>query len=149
MKVIVLALLLSFIAAAAFAVSSACTQPSPSNTIIDYTGLPSNCTPLSATPCQTSDTIFFSAVPSGYSFGCESHNFFWNFGDTTIGSGINVMHTFPGPGTYVVTLNLTSPFSSTTLTRTITLFTVLPAVDRRALIALALAMVAIAFVRLR
>jgi|GEM_PF-5817238 len=59
------------------------------------------------------------------------------------------MHTFPGPGTYVVKLNLTSPFSSTTLTRTITLFTVLPAVDRRTLIALALAMVAIAFVRLR
>jgi len=49
----------------------------------------------------------------------------------------------------VVKLNLTSPFSSTTLTRTITLFTVLPAVDRRTLIALALAMVAIAFVRLR
>jgi len=97
MKVIFLALLLSFSAAAAFAVSSACMQPSPSNTIIDYTGLPSNCTPLSATPCQTSDTIFFSASPSGYSFGCESHNFFWDFGTRRSEAGSTSCTRFPVP----------------------------------------------------
>jgi PKD repeat protein len=148
MKVIFLALLLSFSAAAAYALSG-CTQPSPSNTIITYTGLPSNCTASAATPCTTSDTIFFSAVAIGYSFGCESHNYFWDFGDTTTGSGQSVMHTFASPGTYLVKLNLTSPFTSTTLTRTVTVFTVVPMIDRRALLLLALAMAAVGFLRLR
>jgi hypothetical protein len=146
MKAILLAFVLSLSAAGAYALS-ACTQPSPANTAIVYTGLPSQCTPT--TLCTTGDTIFFSAVANGYSFGCESHNYFWAFGDGAVGSGQSVMHSFPAPGTYTVQLTLTSPFTTTTLTQTVQVVTAVPVIDRRALMMLILALVAIAVVRLR
>jgi hypothetical protein len=149
MRAIFLAFVLSLSAAAAYAVSSACTQPSPANTTLDYFGFNSNCATNNSLPCTPNETMVFSAIPNGYSFGCEGHTFLWDFGDTTIGSGINVFHTFTAPGTYIVKLTLTSPFSSTTLTQTITVLTPVPTIDRRMLILLALAMAAIAFVRLR
>jgi len=93
--------------------------------------------------------MVFSAVPNGYSFGCESHTFIWDFGDGVPGSGINVFHTYTAPGTYNVKLTLTSPFSTLVLTQTVNVFTPVPAIDRRMLIVLALAIVAIAFLRLR
>lgn len=149
MKAILVAFVLSFSAVAAYAVS-ACTQPGPSNTIIDYTGLPSNCTTNSTTPCKANDTLFLSAVAIGYSFGCEGHTYFWDFGDGTIGSGQSVMHPYPLPGTYIVTLTLKSALSPTTvLTQTINVISPLPALDRGTLLLLALILGGITFVRLR
>jgi hypothetical protein len=151
MRAIFLAFVLSLSAAAAYAIS-ACTQPSPSNTSINYFGFGSQCAQNNSVLCTTNETMVFSVVPNGYSFGCEAHTYFWDFGDGVPGSGINVFHTYASPGTYVVTMTLSSPFTSTTLARTITVitaFTPVPAIDRRLLIVLALAMVAIAFLRLR
>jgi PKD repeat protein len=149
MKALTLAFVLSLTAAGAYAVS-ACTQPAPANTSISYFGFDSNCATNNSLACTPNETMVFSAIPNGYSFGCEGHTFLWDFGDTTIGSGINVFHTFTAPGTYVVKLTLTSELSQTlVLTQTINVFPAVPAIDRRALIALALAIIAIAFVRLR
>ncbi|HEV7487054.1 MAG TPA: PKD domain-containing protein [Thermoanaerobaculia bacterium] len=149
MKALTLAFLLSLTAARSYAIS-ACTQPSPSNTSISYFGFDSNCSTNNSLACTPNETMVFSAIPNGYSFGCEGHTYLWDFGDTTIGSGINVFHTFTAPGTYVVKLTLTSELSATlVLTQTINVFPPLPAIDRRALIVLALAIAAIAFVRLR
>jgi hypothetical protein len=149
MRALTLAFLLSLTAAGAYALS-ACTQPSPANTTLDYFGFTSNCAPGNSLVCVPSETMVFSAIPNGYSFGCEGHTYLWDFGDTTIGSGINVFHTYTAPGTYIAKLTLTSALSPTlVLTRTINVFPPVPAIDRRALIALALAIIAIAFVRLR
>ena len=149
MRTIVLAFLLSLSTAAAFAVSSACTQPSPANTSITYFGFDSHCAQNNTLVCTPNETMTFSAVPNGYSFGCEGHTFIWDFGDGIPGSGINVFHTYTAPGTYVVKLKITSPFSSTTLTQTVNVFVLVPAIDRRMLMILALAIAAIAFLRLR
>ena len=149
MKAILLALLLSFTAAAAYAIG-ACTQPSPANTSLNYFGFTSHCAQNNSLPCTPGEVMIFSVVPNGYSFGCESHNYFWDFGDGSPGSGINVFHTYAAPGTYLVTLTLTSELSPTlVLTQTINVFTILPAIDHRVLLLLALALGAIAFVRLR
>jgi hypothetical protein len=149
MKALTLAFLLSLTAAGAYALS-ACTQPSPANTTLDYSGLDSHCATNNSLVCTPNETMVFSATPHGYSFGCEGHTFLWDFGDTTIGSGINVFHTYTAPGTYIAKLTLTSELSQTlVLTQTINVFPPLPAIDRRALIALALVIIAIAFVRLR
>jgi hypothetical protein len=149
MKALTLAFLLSLIAAGAYALS-ACTQPSPANTTLDYFGFDSHCATNNSLACTPNETMVFSATPHGYSFGCEGHTYLWDFGDTTIGSGINVFHTYTAPGTYVAKLKLTSALSQTlVLTQTINVFPPLPAIDRRALMALALAIIAIAIVRLR
>jgi len=149
MKAIFLAFVLSLGVRGAYAIS-ACTQPSPANTSISYFGFNSNYATGNSLACTPNETMVFSAIPNGYSFGCEGHTYLWDFGDTTIGSGINVFHTFAAPGTYVVKLTLTSALSQTlVLMQTINVFPPLPAIDRRALIALALAIIAIAFVRLR
>lgn len=151
MRAIFLAFVLSLSAAAAYAVS-ACTQPSPANTSINYFGFGSQCAQNNSVLCMTNETMIFSVVPNGYSFGCEAHTYFWDFGDGVPGSGINVFHTYAAPGTYVVTMTLSSPFSSTTLARTVRVTsasTPVPVVDHRALIVLPLAIVAIAFLRLR
>lgn len=149
MRVIFLALLLSFIAAAAYAVG-ACMQPSPSNTSISYFGFTSQCATNNAVVCTPNETMVFSVIPNGYSFGCESHTYLWDFGDGSPGSGISVFHTYAAPGTYLVKLTLTSELSPTlVLTQTVNVFTILPAIDRRMRIVLALAIAAIAYIRLR
>jgi len=149
MRVIFLALLLSFIAAAAYALG-ACTQPGPSNTTISYFGFSSQCATNNSVVCTPNETMVFSVIPNGYSFGCESHTFIWDFGDGSPGSGINVFHTYTAPGTYVVKLTLTSELSPTVvLAQTVNVFTILPAIDYRLLLLLAFALGAIAFVRLR
>jgi hypothetical protein len=149
MKAIFLAFVLSLSAVAAYAIS-ACTQPSPANTTLSYFGFDSHCAQNNSLACAPNETMVFSAVPNGYSFGCEGHTYIWDFGDGSPGSGINVFHTYTAPGTYVVKLTLTSELSATlVLTQTINVFPLLPAIDRRTLILLALAIVAIAFVRLR
>jgi hypothetical protein len=149
MKALTLAFLLSLTAAGAYALS-ACTQPSPANTTLDYSGFTSNCATNNSLVCTPNETMVFSAVPHGYSFGCEGHTYFWDFGDTTIGSGINVFHTFTAPGTYVVKLTLTSELSQTlVLTQTINVLPPLPAIDRRTLALLLCALAAIAVLRLR
>ena len=119
MRAIFLAFVLSLSAAAAYAIS-ACTQPSPSNTSITYFGFDSHCAQNNSLVCTPNETMVFSAVPNGYSFGCEGHTYLWDFGDTTIGSGINVFHTYTAPGTYIVKLTLTSELSQTlVLTQTV------------------------------
>jgi|GEM_PF-1277431 len=149
MRAIFLAFVLSLSAAAAYAIS-ACTQPSPSNTSISYFGFDSHCATNNSLVCTPNETMVFSVIPNGYSFGCEGHTYLWDFGDGSPGSGINVFHTYTAPGTYLVTLTLTSELSPTlVLTQTINVFTPVPAIDRRALMVLALAIVAIAFLQLR
>ncbi len=149
MKAIILAFLLSFLAIGAWA-AIGCTAPSPSNTSISYVGLPSNCASSNSATCLVSDTIFFSAVANGFSFGCEGHNYFWDFGDTTPGSGQSVMHTYTSPGLYTVTLTLTSALSPTTvLTRTVNVAVIAPAASRSTLVILMFVLAAIAVVRLR
>lgn len=43
----------------------------------------------------------------------------WNFGDGEMSTETNPMHTFPGPGTYEVTLNASNPNCSRAVTETI------------------------------
>lgn len=149
MRAIFLAFVLSLSTAAAYAIG-ACTQPSPANTSITYFGFTSNCAQNNSLVCTPNETMVFSVVPNGYSFGCEGHTYIWDFGDGSPGSGINVFHTYTAPGTYLVKLTLASELSPTlVLTQTVNVFTPVPAIDRRALIVLALAIAAIAFVRLR
>jgi PKD repeat protein len=149
MKAIILALLLSLLAIGAHA-AIGCTTPSPSNTSISYVGHPSNCATNTPTPCLVNDTMFFSAVANGYSFGCEGHNYFWDFGDGFPGSGQSVMHTYTNPGIYTVTLTLTSELSPTlVVTQVVNVALVAPATSRTTLMILILVLGAIAVVRLR
>jgi len=146
MKAIILAFLLSFTAIGAWA-AIACTTPSPANTSITYAGFPSQCATNNGVPCLVGDTIFFSAIANGYSFGCEGHNYFWDFGDGSPGSGQSVMHTYTGPGTYAVTLTLTSEFSPTlVLTQIVNVAIVAPATSRTTLLILMFVLGAIAVV---
>jgi len=149
MKAIILAFLLSFVAGSAWA-AIGCTAPSPANTTISYVGLPSNCASSNAATCLVGDVIFFSAVANGFSFGCEGHNFFWDFGDGSPGSGLSVMHTYTSPGLYTVTLTLTSALSPTTvITRTVNVAIIAPVASRTTLVILMFVLAAIAVVRLR
>ena len=94
--------------------------------------------------------MFFSAVANGYSFGCEGHNYFWDYGDGFPGSGQSVMHTYSSPGTYTVTLTLTSALSPTAvISQVVNVAVVAPAVSRTTLTILAFVLGAIAIVRLR
>lgn len=102
MKAFLLALLLSFLAIGARAISI-CTTPSPFNTSIDYFGTSSHCAKNTTNPCLTNERMLFSAVPS---LGCEGYAYSWNFGDGSSASGPGAIHTFSSPGTYKVVLTV-------------------------------------------
>jgi PKD repeat protein len=149
MKAIILAFLLSFLAIGSYG-AIGCTTPSPANTSIDYFGFTSHCATNTTGPCVVNETMFFSAIATGYSFGCEGHTYLWDFGDGSPGSGLSVMHTYSSPGIYTVTLTLTSALSPTlVLTQVVTVVVPGPAISRRTLMILALVLGAIAFLRLR
>jgi len=65
------------------------------------------------------DTIPASTCPIYYEYNSADYNTItfsvpgsnypptWNFGDSTVTSGFEVSHTFPGPGNYLVCMNIT------------------------------------------
>jgi len=65
------------------------------------------------------DTIPSSTCPIYYEYNSADYNTItfsvpgsnypptWNFGDSTVTSGFQVSHTFPGPGNYLVCMNIT------------------------------------------
>jgi PKD repeat protein len=69
--------------------------------------------------CATSETIFFSAGAFGYNFACGSHTFFWNFGDGTTSTTQNPTHAFSTANTYPVTLSITGPDNSISLSASV------------------------------
>jgi len=73
----------------------------------------------STTPC--SNTVAFN--DSSNTASGPTNNWLWNFGDNSGGSTItDPTHTFPGPGTYVVTLQATSTLGCVeNLTQTVTI----------------------------
>ncbi|HEX8515396.1 MAG TPA: PKD domain-containing protein [Bacteroidia bacterium] len=74
---------------------------------------------LAATPCNTTFTftdngsgnVSFQASP--FDFGMD---YFWDFGDTTTGTGGFAFHTFPASGSYIVCLTAVDSFSMCTST---------------------------------
>ena len=62
-------------------------------------------------PGPTCPINYFSdpSNPNTYTFNVPGSNYpsTWNFGDSTVTSGFEVSHTFPGPGNYLVCMNIT------------------------------------------
>ncbi|MBL0913426.1 MAG: PKD domain-containing protein, partial [Bacteroidia bacterium] len=65
-------------------------------------------------PCDLSPSFQYNVIPGcsmqffGASGGpaCLNVTYNWDFGDGTTGTGMNPVHTFPGPGAYVVCLEV-------------------------------------------
>ncbi|HEY4641851.1 MAG TPA: PKD domain-containing protein [Thermoanaerobaculia bacterium] len=90
-----------------------CPQITADSAFASYSGGTSGCTYVNSNfPCQTGESLQFSAVAnfySGYNFNCGSHSFSWNFGDGQSASGQNVAHTYAAPGNYSAQATVNSP----------------------------------------
>lgn len=90
--------------------------PRPNNITFTYGG-PNDCGP--GVPCKVGDRINFTALKSDdfLTIGCDTAN--WDFGDSTTKTGRSTNHTYTNPGTYTVTLRVSSsggqatPYSTT------------------------------------
>jgi hypothetical protein len=94
-----------------------CAPMRPWEVFIAYVGSSTGCTP--ATPhCYAGESIGF--MPAGNVFECQPTTWQWQFGDGT--PAVNqrgVTHRFSSPGTYTVTLQVTQPSQTFTLSQTV------------------------------
>lgn len=98
---------------------SGCPAMTPANVFLDFTSPTSTCNASQRT-CRTGESIVFNALSFGYSFSCDRHEFSWNFGDNTTGSGAGTIHSFANPGAYTIRLTITNSQQVFTRSTTIT-----------------------------
>jgi PKD repeat protein len=96
-----------------------CPTLTQTNVFITWASASGTCTRLGG-PCFANDSLNFDVGTFGYSLSCTATIIQWDFGDRTSANGKNVMHRYAAPGTYNVTLRLTTPSQSTTLTAAVT-----------------------------
>lgn len=87
------------------------------NVFVLFQGPETQCSPLSGT-CMNTETVNFAVGTYFYNFSCGTHSFEWDFADGTPKvTTQNAPHKFANPGTYIVTLKITSPTGVVTVTQ--------------------------------
>lgn len=99
--------------------ADACPPLTNYNVYITWANVSGSCSSQGA-GCVAYDPIVFGFETFGVSLACSVHTFQWDFGDgTAAATAQRVVHIY-APGTYNVSLRITSPVQSVVLTSTIT-----------------------------
>ena len=94
--------------------STGCATMQPNvNVFVAYQG--DNGCSFAGGKCVAGQAITFSASGFNYNFGCATHTFSWDFGDTHTGSGNTLTHTFAIAGNYNVALTISNGAQSVTI----------------------------------
>lgn len=73
---------------------------------VDYTGPQTGCTEYGG-DCNTSETLPFTVKTYNYDFGCATHTFQWDFGDSsTPGTGVSSSHRYIAAGAYALKVTI-------------------------------------------
>lgn len=107
MRIAVIVFLASLSVAAHAA--GACPPLSEQHVVVHYLGTRSNCSSGTSTFCQTGEPVVFTASSFNYSFDCQPHTFYWDFGDgSPIEIGREVTHSYDFWGTHYAKLAVIS-----------------------------------------
>ena len=123
MKFAAIGIALLLLAGTALADSEGCPTLNSYNTYMAFSSSSGSCTSQDGgARCVAYDPIVFSVETfGGVNFACTVHTFQWDFGDGTAAvNARQVIHSYV-PGTYNVSIRITSPVQSFVLTSTITL----------------------------
>ena len=73
---------------------------------VDYAGPQTGCTEYGG-DCNTSETLPFTVKTYNYDFGCATHTFQWDFGDSsTPGTGVSSSHRYIAAGAYALKVTI-------------------------------------------
>lgn len=76
------------------------------NVYVTFNGATSQCPFGASGSCKVGESVSFLANESGYDFGCDTHQYSWDFGDGSHSTDQNPTHVYETDGTYKVTLHL-------------------------------------------
>lgn len=95
----------------------------PGNVWIDWLGQESGCRPAidpDVDLCEGGEEILFTPAAFGYSYACSTHSFEWSFGDGSPSVfDRNPRHAYTSAGRYLVTLRVSTPSQTLTLSSAI------------------------------
>jgi hypothetical protein len=88
--------------------TGACPEMTQQNVYFGWYGEKTGCT-ANNIDCRDTELVGFSVYGSGYSFGCATHTFTWDWDDgSPADTGQFVSHKFKQAGTYDVALTITN-----------------------------------------
>ena len=96
-----------------------CPPPTPANVFILWASDDATCSVGSPVPCTAGVPLQFRPAAFGFNFDCYVSTFAWDFGDGFKDSGRNVVHAFSSPGSYVVTLTISTSQGAAVIKETI------------------------------
>jgi PKD repeat protein len=97
-----------------------CGTLTSANLSVSYAGS-QGCAPPNS--CHNGEAITFRVDPFNYTFSCAPHQFTWNFGDGSSGTGAQATHAFSFAGAHTVTLTVTNQYQPAGVTRSVTVNT--------------------------
>ncbi|MCU1228482.1 MAG: hypothetical protein JWO97_1366 [Acidobacteria bacterium] len=114
MKFAAFVMSLALFAAGAHA-DAPCQPMTQSNIYMKWSSESGACSSLGG-PCFTSDPLTFDIAAFGYNLLCSPFVVQWDFGDGTTAASKAVTHRYTASGTYNVSMRITTPMQSITLT---------------------------------